>query len=59
MKCLKNDRLVTDIVNIDKSVSMLYLCMSNGYVKKWQNDGFFYEKKIIPILFIGLYNIEP
>ena len=34
MKCLKNDRLVTDIVNISKFVSMLYLCMSKGYVKK-------------------------
>ena len=45
MKCLKNDRLVTDIVNIDKSVSMLYLCMSNGYVKNDRMTDFFTKKK--------------
>ena len=34
MKCLKNDRLVTDIVNIDKSVTRLYLYISMCYIEK-------------------------
>ena len=29
---LINDRLVTDIVNINKSVSLLYIYISKGYI---------------------------
>ena len=34
MKRLKNDRLVTDIVNIDKSVTKLCLYISICYTEK-------------------------
>ena len=30
---LINDRLVTDIVNINKSVSLLYFYISKGYIE--------------------------
>ena len=34
MKSLISDRYMTDIVNISKSVSLLYLYMSIRYVRK-------------------------
>ena len=39
-----NDRLVTDIVNINKSVTLLYSYKPNSYVKFWQNDKLFHKK---------------
>ena len=32
------DRQMTDIVNIKKSVSMLFYLLSERYMIKWQND---------------------
>ena len=50
---------MTDIVNINKSVTLLYSYKPNSYVKFWQNDKlfhkktFFYKKKC---LIIEIYN---
>ena len=37
------DKLVTDIVNINKSVTLLYSYKPNSYVRLWQNDKLFHK----------------